>query len=504
MSNNEWKKMNDEKFENALELGVSAPTEDIITEVTPWKRSMNRVLIGIALNAITLNFFSLNYILPAIGTILKLLGFRTLRHENKWFKACFTISAVRAVYKFSTLILNTTIYNSAFYDSAVGEVFLFIDAALMIFELTCLWRALISVQRKAELPKHTGAAVALIIYHVIIFLLWLTEYEFVVIPFISVIAYIFIIRSLNKLSKELDEAGYVIRTKPIKVTDRCIVLSVVSVLLVGFTCGYAFGNSYSMEWTPANTAEHENVEEIKDELITLGFPEDVLNDISAEDIAACKNATHVVVQETEEKVNYGITAVTDNLFRTTTENSSNVSELRFTSIGVRLSGEKENWIIFHHFIWNGNPYLYGTESIQLWPADSDRNDLWRSYSDVTGRVLYDKDGETFTSDYYFLGSKTFTSNSVFFGEQTSNDVFASFCMPKGSEHQRGYVAYPLNDIQKGRLVDSWCNYTHQSTPLQYPVKTAIEHKLPGSFMTRDAFTTYQEQFTFSPSEVTEE
>ncbi len=504
MSKNEWEKMNDENFENVLEHSITAPTEAIVTEVTPWKKSMNRILVGIALNAVMLNFFCLNYILPAIGTILKLLGFRTLSHENKWFKACFTTSAIRAVYQFSKLILNTTIYNNRFYDSAVGGAFLLIDAALMIFELICLCRAFVSVQRKAELPKHVGGAVALIVYNVIVVFLCMTEQEFVVLPFLSIIAFIFIIRSLNKLSKELDEAGYVIRTKPIKITDRCIVISVVSVLLVGFTCGYAFGNSYNMTWTPADATEHENVEEIKNELISLGFPEDVLNDISAEDIAACENATHVVVEEREEKVNYGITAAADNLLHLTTKNSSQVSELRFTSIGVRLSGEKESWIIFHHFLWKDNPYLYGTESIQLWPAYSDRNDLWHSYDDVTGRVLYDRDGETFMSDYYFLGSKTFTSNSVFFGEQTSNDVFASFCMPKGSENQRGYVAYPLNDIQKERLIDSWCNYTHQASPLQYPVKTAMEYQLANSFMTRDAFTTYQEQFMFQPSEITEE
>lgn len=501
MCKNEWKKMNDENFENVLEQSVSAPTEEIVTEVTPWKRSMNRILVGIALNAITLNFFSLNYILPAIGTVLKLLGFRTLRHENKWFKACFTVSAMRAVYKFSTLILNTTIYHNAFYDSVVGEIFLFIDAALMITELTCLWRAFISVQRKAELPKHVGGAVALIIYNVIVFFLSLTEQEFVVLPFLSIIAFIFIIRSLNKLSKELDEAGYVIRTKPIKVTDRCIVISVVSVLLVGFTCAYMFGGSYSMEWTPIDTDEHENVEEIKANLINLGFPKDILDDISAEDIAACKNATHVVVKETEENVNYGITAVTDKLFRTITENSSQVRKLHFTSIGVRLSGEETTWIIFHHFHWKDNPYFYGTESIQLWPAYADG--YLSPAGDTTGRILYDKDGETFASDYYFLGPKTFTSNSIFFGEKNSTDIFASFSMPRGGEQQRGYVAYPMYELKDGHLIQSWCNYTHQATPLQYPAKTAMEQRMANSNNYAGAFTTYQEQFIIHPEEISD-
>lgn len=43
---------------------------------------MNRILFGMALCAITLNFWCLNYILPAIGTVLLLLGFRTLRRKT--------------------------------------------------------------------------------------------------------------------------------------------------------------------------------------------------------------------------------------------------------------------------------------------------------------------------------------------------------------------------------------------------------------------------------------
>ena len=45
-----------------------------MAEVTPWRRAMNRILFGMALCAVTLNFWCLNYILPAIGTVLLLLA----------------------------------------------------------------------------------------------------------------------------------------------------------------------------------------------------------------------------------------------------------------------------------------------------------------------------------------------------------------------------------------------------------------------------------------------
>ena len=81
MSNHECESVNEKDFEAMLEKSVSdLPPDDVVEEVTPWRRAMNRVLIGIALCAVTLNFWCLNYILPAIGMVLSVLGFLTLLH----------------------------------------------------------------------------------------------------------------------------------------------------------------------------------------------------------------------------------------------------------------------------------------------------------------------------------------------------------------------------------------------------------------------------------------
>lgn len=94
--------MSDTDFESLLEnMAPEVPPEDVVARVTPWKQSINRVLAGMALTIIKLNLGCLNYILPAIGTILLLLGFRTLRHENKWFESCFVVSILRTAYFFS-------------------------------------------------------------------------------------------------------------------------------------------------------------------------------------------------------------------------------------------------------------------------------------------------------------------------------------------------------------------------------------------------------------------
>ncbi len=504
MNNHEWETMNDKDFETMLESSVSElPPDDIVSEVTPWKKSMNRVLVGLALTTITLNFWYLNYILPVIGTILLLLGFRTLRHENKWFRTCFIISIIRAVYFFLSLILNTTIIQSTVYASQIASVLTIINLALLFIKFVCLWRGFLSVQQKTDLPPHAGGAVALIVWYALMCLLALIQYNGFIIAGAMVVGYVFIIRNLYKLSKELDEAGYAIYAAPIKVADHCLVISLISLLLVGFVCGYTFGGSYPMEWTELDTAEHTDVEDIKSHLISLGFPEYVLNDIRAEDIAACEGALQVVVDVTDKPVNDGRTVRTEywsgGMHHFVQDTVYDVKELRMTGIGVQIPGERERWIIFHHFLWTTDPGFYGTESIQLWPVYRDVSEGWHSAGDVTGRVLYDKNGETFVADYYSLGAQTFTSNSIFWGNQSNTDVFATFSMPRNSEHQRGYVAYPVDEVQDGYIMSSWFNYTHQRSWLQYPAMTAMENRMTNGQNNAGGFKTIPDALQFYPT-----
>ncbi|MFR5421802.1 MAG: hypothetical protein ACLTG4_07590 [Oscillospiraceae bacterium] len=86
-----------------------------------------------------------------------------------------------------------------------------------------------------------------------------------------------------------------------------------------------------------------------------------------------------------------------------------VKELRLTGVAVQLPGERETWMVFHHFLWTTDPGFYGTEAIQIRPACRSIPEGWAAAGDATGRVLYDRGGQTFAAPYASLGARTFTA-----------------------------------------------------------------------------------------------
>ena len=506
MCDRPWETMTDADFEAMLAQSVpDTPPEEIVAEVTPWRRAMNRILFGMALCAITLNFLCLNYILPAVGTVLLLLGFRTLRRENRWLGGCFAVTVIRAVYFFATLVLNTTILQSAVFTPAVTAALTVINAVLLLALYFCFWRGLLAVQKKADLPAQTGGALALIVWYALVCVLAAVHYTGWIVPIAMLVGYGCILRSLCRLSGALDEAGYAIAPGPVRVTDRCLVLVIAAVLGIGCTLGYLFGGSYRMDWQPADASEQTQTAAIRQQLLDLGFPEAVLNDLTPEDIAACDGAVRVVaatedhpfndgrtVSHKESDGEGGVVSVLDTVY--------DVRELRLTSVGVQLPGAQETWRVYHHFLWTTDPGFYGTEVLQIWPADQSTPDGWRFAGDVTGRVLHDRDGQTFTAPYHALGRQTYTADSVFFGQRTNSDLFAPFSMPRHAEHARGYVAYTAAAAQSGCLLSSWCNYTHQQSWLQYPAVTAMEKRMTSAFGNAGAFYTVQHALQFFPED----
>ncbi len=491
-------------FDALLEANLpeTPPPEDVIQSITPWRKALNRILTGMALTTLTLNFGLINYFMTATGLVLMFLGFRTLSADNKWFRRCYQIATLRLGLNTILLIINATIYQTEFYKTTFADILSALNLVLVFVLFHAFWRGILTVQEKAGLARSAKGAVALLIWYALL-CIWAVLLPvggwFIAIPMI--IGYIAILRSLWKLSRILDEAGYTIKASPVRCSDRTAVLVIIGILAVGISCGYLFFDQYPMSWATASPSSNPEVAAVKEELLALGFPESALEDLSDEDILDCEGAIRVLSKSEAYPINPGrrVTHVEDDPRqpKTTTKTVYDVKELRLTSIGVELAGEREQWKLIHHFQWDVDPGFFGTESIQLWPTDR-LDEGWRTISDFSGHVRYDKDGQTYTSPYYFMGYETYTSSSIFFGDRSSTDFFADFSFPKEGERQRGYLAYTAEEINDGWILDSWINYTHQMKWAQYPVNTAKEGRRMDSFNRSGTFKLIQDALQFYP------
>lgn len=499
MSEREWEAMNEDEFDDMLKQDLpELPPEDITHAVTPWRKAMNRVVAGLALTTLTLNFLWLDSILPAIGMVLLLLGIRALRRENGWLRVCWVLTALRTAYSWAVLILQATIWhNTVLADALTAAAVISVGVNLVLF--FCLWRGLLAVQRKAGQTARARGAGGLVIWYALLIPLGLVRYSGWLVFILVVALYICILRSLYKLSKGLDEAGYAVEAAPVRLPDRAVAIALAVVLAVGLACAYLFGNSYPMAWTAVEPDSRTEVAQVRAELEALGFPAEVLDDLTGEDILACRGALRVVVEVNDHPVNAG------RIVREQTGGDHiheyrvyDVKELRITGVAVELPGERTPWRIFHHFLWMTDPGFYGTECIQLWPAYH-ISEGWAPDGEPTGQVLYDSGGQTRAAPFAYLGRQIYSYDSVFWGTQTSNDIFAAFSMPRGGERYRGYVSYGVKARAEGYIIDSWCNYTHQKSWLQYPVSTAMEQRMVGRF-TEGVFYTVQNTMQYFPDQ----
>lgn len=459
--------MTERDFDKLLEQSVpELPPNDVAQEVTPWRSAMGYVIAGCCLTTVSLDFWSLSIFLPLIGVVCMLLGFRALRRENGWFGACFLLSILSAVPSFTSFVLEPTIYSlESLLPTDVLRPLVYARTALGLALFFCLWRGLLAVQKKAGVEPHAGSAAALCVWYLIITALGLlgvthTEWFFAL---VLIGCYVLILKCLSSLSDEIEEGGYVLTPSPVRVSDGALVKRILAVLALASLIGALFFSRYPMDWRTADESLSAEATEIRAELLALGYPEAALDDLTEADLLACRGAVRVVTQERA---------------------SDGIAELYLTDTAVELTGEEEQWRIFHHFRWTEAVKFHGTECIQLRPAynSGDWDISGYKTADPIGRVLYtDEDGTTYAAPYAAITEETYSASSFFWSGRTYNDLFAVFSFPARGTAQRGYLAYGFVPAEGKWTADSWLYYVHQKSALQYPVQTAAEHRRSGAW-----------------------
>ena len=461
--------MDEQDFDALLSRSLpELPPEDIVAQTVPGKKALNRILVGYFLSTFTINGLGLNLILPVIGQILMLLGFRALQHENRWFSACYVFAVLQAFLRFGKLILDTTIFDLPFEDpqnaASAFYIALALQVLLTVVSLLCFWRGLRTVQKACGIRSKAIGVLALLAWNLLLCAVFVAQARGQFIGgytlLFLLVSLIIILWMIARQAKALDATGYVLQPAPLRLSDRTLTLIILGILAIGCTCGHLFFSSYDMDWQTVDSTESAATSETKSQLAALGFPEDILDDLTPEDLARCHGAEQVVVD-----------ARTLNSENPTFDNGD--YDIRLTNVIVLVPRETPHVVLFNHFSWLSTPKFYGTAALNILPTYEASAELWRLED---GRILYDDGDDSFVADYHSIEMRTVTSN-LFRNVAPSPSLYASFIFPNQGTRQRGYITYtiaPRAILPEGyrQAGYSQVTYMHQKKRFLYPAETA--------------------------------
>lgn len=479
--------MDEQDFDALLSRSLpELPPEDIVAQTVPGKKALNRILVGYFLSTFTINGLGLNLILPVIGQILMLLGFRSLQHENHWFSACYVFAVLQAFLRFGKLILDTTIFDLPFEDpqnaASAFYIALALQVLLTVVSLICFWRGLRIVQKACGIRSKAIGVLALLVWNLLFCAMALLQmrgqfFGGYTLLFLLV-SLIIILWMIARQAKALDATGYVLQPAPLRLSDRTLTLIILGILAIGCTCGHLFFSSYDMDWQTVDSTESAATSETKSQLAALGFPEDILDDLTPEDLARCRGAEQVVVDartlNSENPSGVEQAVIDPTLHDSTIDNDPD--DLLLTNVIVLVPGETPHVVLFNHFSWLSTPKFYGTAALNILPTYEVSAELWRLEDGPTGRILYDDGDDSFVADYHSIEMRTVTSN-LFRNVAPSPSLYASFIFPNQGTRQRGYITYtiaPRAILPEGyrQAGYSQMTYMHQKKRFLYPAETA--------------------------------
>ena len=473
----------DLRFDALLTEGADAlpPAPD----VSPWRSAMYCIAWGIALKTLTLQILYLDDILPTLGCILLVLGFRTLRQENGALRWAYGLSIAAAVMRSAAMVL-------AALPVDVGLTFGYADSALMLGMLIALWRGMTGVSRAAgaEKPSAPAAGSLAVFYAVLIPLAFIgLEGWLLVLPVLAV--YLVILRNLVKLFRSLENTGYAIHAAPVHLPTAAVLWGYLGLTLAAVVLAMLLGQRYPMDWQVRDDAPQDAA--IRAELLELGFPRDVLDDLTAEEVAQMSGALKVY---TETQTNYDKnacrTVTTDKwytempanwqYYRTTVEADGarrytyriyDVPVSVMTHAAVEVPGEQglRRYIILHHVRYADTDGFRGTEGLQIWPSWRVETD-WFTGDWVSGRVLCSRSGQPCASDFCRLEGGMEQSASIF-GTEDVFAITARWTRPAGGEDLRAYVLYDALRGEDGDVLGSVVNTFRRTAP-NYPFADAYD------------------------------
>lgn len=431
----------------------------------PWERVTVRLLLGLGLNTITLNFFCLQYILPALGVILLVQAFRPLRKENGWLRLCLWLSWLLCAVKFTELAMNATLISEWAHYAVLRTA---MTAAAVVVWLTlylALWRGLKAVGRRAGQEKpRVGGAAALLVWYLFFAVCALTPLgQMGAVAWLVIIAYVFVLRSLRKVLRFMEQNGYVLQPAPVRVTDGWLTAVWFALLIAAIVLATASGTRYPMDWQARGEHEQAGYEEAVEHLRTLGMPEEILRDLTGEDLARLDGAQAVIVSRGGSVV--GFSQAADGMIETVN-----------AAVLVERKEGAGRWVMLHHFTWSRMPRVRLAEKVQVMPAYSRDGMIFADpRRPMTGRVLYEAGGTAMAAPFAHIRQASYTSASLF-AAGPARDMWASYSIPTEADNFRGYVIYGVECVVADAIQEYRTHYVHPCNYFVYPYDPIAEFR----------------------------
>ena len=481
-----------------------SPEEKEEREIRPWRKAIGRIIWGIVLTIIELDYLMLNHILPVIGYMILILGTRALRCENRHFRNLHILTLVRAVRK----LLLFAYYGSYFHElDGLLDIeehpwiiaVLATDVLTMLFSLFAFSNGLSEAARKAGLEEEPKGSLLIIVWYLILLFMPMMGLGG---PLVLLMIPVLVLLALNlcKNVKVLEKAGYVIAPAQQKWPDGAVAAVCVAAVVAMASLGVLFCGRLPMNWEIKQDYDYkEKALEAALDLKDLGFPYYVLKDLSSKDVLSCYGADYIdVVHQVFDADQTELTEQTEGSAEKFEEGT-----LVMTRVMVRFRfktghGEEQRWKVFVHYYWPGERKFYGSETIGILGMRSVDKSGRVIDSDFTelpyGRALYSFTQEdpsvSWVSDFYPTKNKYLFRGIYTDGLVPENRRYLSFSMPREKVYNaRAYVAYTIYQTDNYFAYTRYMyDYISQQAWFTFPFITADDYAgsgsvfcIPGSF-----------------------
>ena len=410
-----------------------------------WRIPFLKIMWSFLLTTITINFYSLQYILPVIGIALLLTGIHSLKEINESFHALWYLAIVRAVlFVVNLFVLSTPLSLYQTVNESLGFLSLIPQIAIYLV----LRRSIrIVYQNHESQVKRDPLLWASILMVVIGITVWMPQDLGILIALIFFVSFLVTMRSFYKVSDELYAIAPDVLVKYSKPFDWKI--HMMFILICCSVVGLACTVSNHTVTSYVDQAESNELV-IREELVQLGFPKEILDDMSDSNVKMLTGAIHVEVHE--EVLSFHKKASL-NAYTVSTELSDNLL------------------YVVIYFQWNQNKAIWN-DGFSIWGEDG--------FELIDGNLLCVRNGKDVISPINRFSCDIVTSNSIFFGEQQSRQITGMVCFPFNSKDQRGYVLYRVQLPEDQWLGCNGMEYAHFDHPLHLPFAYGDQRLLSGT------------------------